>query len=153
MSQPVIITHDYAASPADVWHVATDFACFAEAMKGVATFEGMPQTGALSAGDVFDVKVRLFGWLPPMDYHMQLAEFDPERHRFRSIESGGAIREWEHVLTVIPVDGGARLTDTVTIDAGLSTRLMRLWARFVYRRRHVPRIRMLARLRSKGQPA
>lgn len=146
MSQPVVVTHDYAATPEMVWHVATDFACFAEAMKGVATFEGMPETGTLAGGDVFDVKVRLFGWMPPMDYRMELAAFDPVGHSFRSVESGGSIRRWEHVLTVAPTKTGARLTDTITIDAGAMTPLMRLWAKFVYRRRHAPRVRMLERI-------
>ncbi len=147
MSKPVIISHYYDASPDAVWHMATDFSCFAEAMKGIATFEGMPTKGSLSAGDVFDVKVRLFGWMPPMDYHMELSEYDPEARRFRSIENGGAIRSWVHVLTVTPDGDGARLTDHVTIDAGLSTVVMRLWARFVYNRRHAPRVRMLSDLK------
>lgn len=146
MAKPVVISHDYQASPAAVWHVATDFACFAEAMKGIATFEGMPTEGHLESGDVFEVKVRLFGWMPPMDYRMELAELDPNGHKFRSVESGGSIRRWEHVLTVTPLEDGARLTDHVTIDAGFSTPLMRLWARYVYTRRHAPRLRMLARL-------
>ncbi len=144
MGKSVVVTHLYASPPALVWHVATDFACFAEAMKGVATFEGMPREGQLRAGDVFDVKVRLFGWLPPMDYHMRLAAFDPENYRFRSVEHGGSIRHWEHVLTVTPTAEGARLTDTIEIDAGFLTPLMRQWARFVYSRRHKPRLRMLS---------
>ncbi len=147
MAKPVKISHDYDAPPAAVWHVATDFACFAEAMKGVATFEGMPAEGSLKAGDVFDVKVRLFGWMPPMDYHMELVEWRAADHMFRSVESGGSIRRWEHVLTVTPLAGGARLTDQITIDAGFATPLMRLWARYVYTRRHAPRQRMLGALR------
>ena len=151
MSKPVVVTHDYAASPEEVWYLATDFACFAEAMKGVATFEGMPESGSLSAGDAFDVKVRLFGWMPSMDYHMELVDYDPKTHRFRSLEHGGSIRKWEHVLTVTPSDHCARLTDRVSIVALLSTPLMRLWARFVYRRRHSPRLAMLAAIQNKGE--
>ncbi|MEJ6403972.1 SRPBCC family protein [Yoonia sp. 2307UL14-13] len=143
MPKPVVISHFYQAPPEAVWQVATDFACFAEAMRGVATFEGMPTEGRLKAGDRFDVRVRLFGWMPPMNYYMTLAAYDPALRCFRSIEHGGSIRRWEHVLQVVPENEGARLTDTVHIDAGLTTPLMRVWARYVYRKRHPPRLRML----------
>ncbi len=144
MPKVVTLTHDYAAPPRDVWHVATDFECFAEAMKGVAIFEGMPSEGALAPNQSFDVKVRLFGWMPPMDYHMRLVEFDDGVMMFQSNEHGGSIKSWKHRLTVTPTETGARLTDRIEIDAGFSTPMMGLWARFVYRRRHKPRLRMLA---------
>ena len=113
-------------------------------MKGVASFDGMPEQGRVEAEMRVDVKVRLFGKLPPMDYHMHVPECDHSAHRFRSVEHGGSIKRWEHVLTVTGTPGGgAVLTDHVTIDAGLSTWLMTLWARYVYSKRHAPRLRML----------
>ena len=145
MTKPVILSHDYAASPRDVWHVATDFACFAQAMKGLATFEGMPSTGSLAKDQVFDVKVRLFGWMPPMDYHMHLVECDAVAMTFLSREHGGSIKLWQHRLTITPTQTGARLRDEIHIQAGWATPLMRLWARYMYRRRHKPRLRMLAK--------
>lgn len=144
MPKTVTLSHDYAADPRDVWHVATDFACFAQAMKGVASFDGMPSTGTLASDQTFDVKVRLFGWMPPMKYHMQVMAFDDERMSFLSHEHGGSIKIWRHHLTVAATQTGARLTDHIEIEAGLSTPLMGLWARFLYRRRHKPRLAMLA---------
>ena len=144
MSRTVTLHHDYPYPARDVWEVATDFACFSEAMQGVASFEGMPMQGRLKANDVFDVKVRLFGKLPPMDYHMELVQFDDEAMTFTSIEHGGSIKRWSHHLTVTSTPEGSRLTDRVEIDAGLSTLLMTFWAKFVYSKRHKPRLRMLA---------
>ncbi len=143
MTKPVVVTHHYDAPPEAVWHIATDFRSFAEAMKGIATFEGMPEDGKVAAGQTFDVKVRLFGWMPPMDYHMTVVACDDEAHTFQSAEHGGSIRSWEHHLSITPNATGSTLTDRIFIDAGLSTWAMRLWARFVYRRRHAPRVRML----------
>lgn len=143
MSRTVILRHDYATSAQEVWRVATDFACFAQAMKGVATFEGMPETGRLQKGQKLAVKVRLFGRLPPMDYHMEVVELDNEHHRFKSIEHGGNVRRWEHTLTVSETEDGACLTDHIVIDAGLATPMMTFWAKFVYKKRHAPRLRML----------
>lgn len=143
MSLPLVITHYYQSPPDKVWRVATYFQCFTEAMHGVATFEGMPATGHLEQGQVFDVKVRLFGKLPPMDYHMEILECDHEAFQFLSVERGGSVKRWVHQLTVTPNGTGARLTDCVTVNAGLSTPLMRLWARYVYAKRHAPRLRML----------
>jgi hypothetical protein len=144
MARTVILHHDYPYPPRNVWTIATDFACFAEAMKGVATFEGMPETGRLSADQSFDVKVRLFGKMPPMDYHMKLVHFDDDAMTFTSLEHGGAIKRWSHTLIVTASPDGARLTDRIEIDAGFLTFLMTLWAKFVYSKRHKPRLRMLA---------
>ena len=143
MARPLVLTHDYDAPPDAVWRVATDYACFARAMEGVATFDGMPATGRVTEGQVLEVKVRLFGRLPPMDYRMEVVACDDAARTFRSVERGGAVRSWVHELSVDPRGTGARLTDRVTVDAGPMTPLMRLWARFVYRRRHRPRQEML----------
>lgn len=140
----VVLTHDYTHPPQDVWDVATDFASFLEAMKGLVTFEGMPTSGRVEQGQVMDVKTRLFGKLPPMDYHMEVVECDRDAMRFLSSEYGGNVKSWRHELTVTAIEGGARLTDTIEIDAGFSTPLMVLWAKLVYRRRHPVRVRILA---------
>ena len=39
--------------------------------------------------------------------------------------------------------GGSRLTDRIEIDAGLLTPLFVMWARYLYKARHKPRMRML----------
>jgi len=143
MATTVDLYHDYAAPARDVWDVATDFAAFADVMDGIVSFSGMPTQGRCATGQVFDVKVRLFGKLPPQDYHMEVELCDDDAMMFQSRERGAGIKRWDHRLTVSSVENGSILHDHIEIDAGLMTPLYRLWAKFVYTRRHKPRLRLL----------
>lgn len=143
MAVTVDLYHQYDAPPRAVWDVATDFAAFADVMDGIVTFSGMPTTGRCATGQVFDVKVRLFGKLPPQDYHMEVETCDDTAMTFQSRERGAGITRWDHRLTVSPDGNGAVLHDHIEIDAGFMTPLYRLWAKFVYTKRHKPRLRLL----------
>lgn len=143
MTQTVRLTFDYDASPEAVWRVATDYAAFAEAVRGLLSFEGLPE-GRVRQGQVIDTRFRLFGLLPPQDYRMRLVEVDDTRRTFLSEEEGAGVRRWTHRLTVDPTPDGARLTDEIEIDAGPMTPLYTAWARLLYRRRHPVRQRLLS---------
>ncbi|MCF2872387.1 SRPBCC family protein [Octadecabacter sp. G9-8] len=143
MTATVDLYHQYDASPDAVWDVATDFAAFADVMDGIVTFTGMPTEGRCETGQVFDVQVRLFGKLPPQDYHMEVEFCDDTARVFQSRERGAGIKRWDHRLTVQPHGNGAQLHDHIEIDAGVLTPLYRLWAKFVYSKRHKPRLALL----------
>ena len=141
----VVLHHDYDAAPRDVWAVATDWDCFIRAMEGVAAFRGLPDE-PLHEGQRIEAEVSLFGKLPWQPHVMQLERFDPEAMEFQSREASTGVKRWDHHLTVTAHKGGALLTDTIEIEAERfwMTPLFVLWARFVYRRRHAPRLAMLA---------
>lgn len=142
MSQTVTLAHEYTAPPQEVWRVATDWVCLKKAVAGIVEYDRLPDE-PLHAGQVIKTNVSLFGKLPSFPYTMEVIRFDPDRHVVESHEHGGAVKSWDHTLTVSVTPEGARLTDRIVIDAGWLTPLYALWARFMYARRHKPRLEML----------
>lgn len=139
----VRLSHVYHNPPQKVWEVATRIDCLQEGMRGLVTFKGMPD-GAIYKGQVLDVEVSLFGLLPYQPYRMELLECDPNSYHFISNEVGMGVKHWQHSLWVRPHPHGAELIDEIEIDAGWRTSLVCAWARYMYKRRHKPRLAMLA---------
>jgi len=140
----VTLTHDYPAPPETVWALAIDLDMLQEIMAGVVTFEGLP-SGRVHEGQAMTVMVSLFGKLPAQPYHMEVLECDGAAMGWRSSERGAGVKSWRHTLTVGPLATGSRLRDVIEIDAGWLTWAFAAWARFLYRKRHAPRLRLLAR--------
>ncbi|MGH1578364.1 SRPBCC family protein [Planktotalea sp.] len=140
----VRLSHVYEHPPEKVWAVATDIDCLKEAVRGLLTFTGLP-SGAIHKGQVLDVEVSLFGILPAQPYRMEVVDFDPIAMHFTSSEKGMGVKHWIHRLQVQPHALGAELIDEIDIEAGWRTPIIAAWARYMYKRRHKPRLRMLAR--------
>lgn len=147
MSRYVRLRHCYDAPAQKVWDIAIDFDCLVQATHGLIAFKGLP-AGKLHKGQVVDVSVSLFGLLPWQPYRMALVEFDPKAMTFLSDEEGVGVRTWRHRVTVQAEGQGAVLFDDIEIDAGWRTPFVALWARYMYRRRHKPRLAMLSRYSS-----
>ena len=139
----VRLSHIYDHPTEQVWRVATDLDCLKEAVRGLLSFQGLP-SGAIHQGQVLDVKVSMFGILPAQPYRMEVIEFDGSAHRFVSREEGMGVEHWQHSLRIIPHERGAELIDEIEIEAGWRTSMIAAWARYMYKRRHAPRLRMLA---------
>ena len=139
----VRLEHEYTSPAKEVWMLATDLDALREIMEGVVTFEGLP-SGRVYVGQKFTVQVSLFGKLPPRPYVMEVLECDDEAMILRSFEKGAGVKSWRHTLTVEPQQSGARLRDVIEIDAGWMSWAFAIWARFLYSKRHEPRVQMLA---------
>ena len=139
----ICLRHTYTHTPEAVWALATDLDYLKEAVKGLLVFKGMP-SGAIRKGQVIEVSVSLFGILPAQPYRMELVEFDAMQKCFVSREQGMGVEHWQHTLRVIPHARGAELIDEIEIEAGWRTPLITAWARYMYKRRHKPRLKMLA---------
>ncbi len=116
--------------------------CFdelAEAMDGTAHYDGLPEGEAVQ-GQVVDVKIKLFGWLPVGQWRMEVVERDDASLRLKSFECGGAVKAWHHTISVEALSGGDCLhRDTLEIDAGWLTGFYASIAKRMYRKRHVTR--------------
>lgn len=141
----VSLSHDYPYPPELVWRVATDFDCLAEIVAGKITFTGLPK-GRVYAGQVAEVGVSLFGVMPQQPYRMEVLECDDVAMVLRSSELGAGVKRWDHTLRVEATDAGARLSDRIEIDAGVLSPVFAAWARYLYRSRHAPRSRILAKM-------
>jgi ligand-binding SRPBCC domain-containing protein len=140
----VHLTHHYDAPAKEVWDIATDYDCLAEVMSNLIAFEGLP-SGKVMTDQKFNVMVSLFGLLPAQPYHMEVLECDDHNMLLKSSERGAGVKCWKHTLRVTPTQTGSQLTDTIEIDAGWLTWGFALWAGFLYKKRHGPRVRILER--------
>ena len=111
-------------------------------MRGLIAFEGLPE-GRARTGQKFTVMVSLFGKFPPQPYSIEVLGCDDEARVLRSSERGAGVKSWHHTLSVEPTETGCCLTDRIDIDAGWLTPLFGLWAKYLYRKRHGPRLRLL----------
>ena len=138
----------FAIEQAYAWDADRHFAAIvrydelSKAMEGQASYAGLPE-GEAQPGQVFEVKIKLMGWLPIGLWRIEVLERDDDRRILRSIESGGAVKLWRHTLTVTPRDeGGCVHRDALEIDAGWLTGLYAGMARRMYERRHADRLRL-----------
>ncbi len=144
----VILEHQYAAPARDVWALARDLDALTEIMNGLVTFEGMPN-GRVFQGQKINVRVSLFGKLPARPYFMEVLECSDDAMILQSFEKGAGVKSWRHRLTVEPHGAGCLLKDVIEIDAGWMSWAFALWAGYLYRKRHEPRVRILTGLRTK----
>jgi len=148
----VILEHEYAATAQEVWALATDLDALKQIMEGVVRFDGMP-SGRVFQGQRINVLVSLFGKLPPQPYFMEVLECDNDAMVLRSVEKGAGVKSWRHRLSVESQGSGCRLRDVIEIDAGWMTWAFAIWARYLYRKRHEPRVRLLNKRRAKPSPS
>lgn len=100
--------------------------------------------GEEQVGDDVQLIFRLFGAVPIGTWRFKVVERDDARRRLKSEEQGTGVRSWTHEIAVTAEgDAGARLTDTIAIDAGALTPLVSAFARRDYTRRHAQRKRSL----------
>ncbi len=75
-------------------------------------------------------RLLLFGFIPLGRHRIRIAEVDEAQRRLRTDESSRLLRRWEHEIVVEPVDAGScRYTDRLTVDAGVLTGPVSLFAR------------------------
>lgn len=140
----VRVEHDYPVEPRELWANATDYQALQEVMRGIVAFDGLPD-GRTKTGQKLSIQVSLFGMLPSQPYYLEVVECDDDLMVLRSNEKGAGVKSWQHTLSVTPTHDGSRLTDEIAIDAGLLTPVFEMWARYLYKARHKPRMRMLTR--------
>jgi ligand-binding SRPBCC domain-containing protein len=138
----VHLKHDYPLTPAALFSRVVRYDELADAMRGIATYEGLPE-GEARVGQVFTVKVRLLGWLPTPPWTISVIQRDDAAHVLRSVECGGPAKSWRHKIQIVDGPGGAIMHDTVEIDAGLLTGFYTGQAQSMYRARHAARRRLL----------
>ncbi len=145
MTITVKLSHDYPFSAEHVWAVATGLDHLATVSHGLLKFRDLP-SGKIHEGQHIKVQVSLFGKLPYQPYEMTVVSCDPATLSFQSEEVGAGVKSWRHALTVVPTKTGSRIEEEIAVDAGLATWLFATWARYLYRRRHAPRLQILAEL-------
>lgn len=143
MPRTVPLFHRYSIPPTDLWPEVASWRGIEASMTGLLAYRALPRT-PLAQGQKRTIHPSLFGVLPVTEWQVHIAHFDPVAMTMECHEHGGCIRRWEHGLAIRPEGKGAVLQETITIDAGLLTVPVALWARFAYRRRHKMRLARLS---------
>lgn len=139
----VIIRNTYDVPAEQLWKAATNYGDLDKVAGSAVSFQGLPD-GEFSQGQSISVTISLLGLLPRQDYHIAILERDDINRILRSSERGAGVNIWNHTMAVSDHADGSLLTDTVEVEAGWLTIPAALWAKYLYRSRHKPRLRVLA---------
>ena len=105
---------------------------------------------AIAEGDVIRVRLFFFHVLPAWKHEIRIVGLDEEARRIETMEHGGSVKRWNHVITVEPAgERRSRYTDRIDLDAGRLTPLIAGYAKLFYRYRQ-RRWRKLARQLASG---
>ncbi|MCK8485192.1 hypothetical protein MUY21_14190 [Aliiroseovarius sp. S2029] len=138
MTYRITVTATYPRDADAVFAEACQFAELVQAMRGIATYDGLP-AGAAQQGKTYVVDVTLFGLIRNPGHTMFVERLDHQARLIQSREHNASVRRWDHELSVQPDGAGAVWTDTVEIDAPRAAWFTAQFARFVYTRRHKKR--------------
>lgn len=139
----VKVTHSYDVAAERLWALATDYDALIAIAENMVRFDGLPK-GRLEEGQEVKTRVSLFGLLPWQPYVIRVLTSDDANMTMISDENGAGVETWRHTLTVTGDDTSSQLTDEIQIEAGWMTPLVAMWAAIMYRKRHKPRLRLLA---------
>lgn len=135
MPYEVTIEARYPRDADTVFAEAMNIAEMREAMRGLATYDGLPDV-EVEAGQTFVVDVTLFGVLKNPGHVMHVESLDRAGRVLQSREHNRSVSRWDHTLSIQPEGGGCVWTDRVVIDAARGAWGTARFARFVYARRH-----------------
>jgi ligand-binding SRPBCC domain-containing protein len=119
--------------------------------RGVLGFRPLgevPET--IAEGEVIRVRLMFFHVLPAWKHEIEIVGVDEQARRIETMEHGGSVKRWNHVITVEPAgDGRSLYTDRIDLEAGRMTPLVAGYAKVFYRYRQ-RRWRKLARQLASG---
>jgi ligand-binding SRPBCC domain-containing protein len=135
-----------AAPPERVWETVQKVDTLRYITRGLLGFRPLsPVHDGLAEGDVIRIRLLFFHVLPAWKHEIRIVRVDEEARRIETAEHGGAVKTWNHRISVDPTGGGnTYYTDRIEVDAGLLTPLIWAYAQLFYRYRQ-RRWRKLAR--------
>ena len=137
------------SAPADkVWRLVQRSDTLTFVAAPLLTFRPLeePFPEIWSAGQ-YEVKMRFIGIVPlgRQRIDISLGAAPGGAKTIRDAGSGQIAQVWDHLITIAPEGAGTRYTDEVTIEAGLLTRPVVLFARIFYAHRQRRWQRLLGR--------
>lgn len=114
---------------------ALNFGELAEAMRGFAVYDGLPN-GAAQEGETYTVDVTIWGVFKNTGHVIHVERVDRLGRILQSREYNPGVRRWDHTLSIQPKDCGAVWSDRVVVDAGWRTWALARFVAYVYLRRH-----------------
>jgi ligand-binding SRPBCC domain-containing protein len=142
----VRVDTELGAPPERVWEALKKVDTFRYITRGLLGFRSLgPVPDGLGPGDVIRIRLLFFHAIPAWVHEIRIVVVDEEARRIETTEHGGAVKTWNHAITVEAAGGGrSRYTDRIEIEAGPVTPLVWAYAHLFYRYRQ-RRWRLLAR--------
>ena len=133
------VSEIYPVSIEMLWRDILDPTALADSMKGAISYSGLPSEPVVQ-GQVIDVIIKRWGWLPLGRWRMEVVRRDDENFILESREGGGFVRDYKHRLELHAIDTvSTRYTDYLDIDAGWLTPLIAPTFKKIYVQRHTMR--------------
>lgn len=135
MPKRVITTATYLGNAQDIFLEALSFSEMADAMSKIARYKGLANQTA-QQGKTYKVDITTLKIFKTKGYEMLIELLDKEACILQSREKGGAIKTWDHHLSIRQKGEMAIWTDDVTIEAGLMTPFTARFGAYIYKKRH-----------------
>lgn len=136
MQYVVDISAEYPGTPDTVFADARRFDDLRAAMRGLATYEGLPSGSVAREGETYVTDIVFWGLLPVTAHTIVIERVDPGARLMQSRERHRGVSRWDHRITVEPRGSGAIWRDEVMIEAGWQTPFVARFAAYTYRYRH-----------------
>lgn len=134
----LVVKATYTDSTEALFEKARSFADMMEVSHPVTVYDGLPSE-LMQPGKTYVTNVTALGFAKSYDYHIRIDEVCPRTMVIETSEWGKGIRHWLHTIEILPGNDGSVWTDRISIDAGLTTPVLALFARHMYRHRHKER--------------
>lgn len=139
------------ANPDAVWEAVCSPSGFRFVSRGLVTWAAAANRSARwKEGETVSGWMYLAGFVPVSFHTLTFVRLDDRTREFRTSEFGGVIKQWNHSITVSPVDDThSRIDDTVRFSGGWLTPALEIAVRLFYAIRR-PRWVQLARALTNG---
>ena len=136
MTSLISIRAIYASDPDAAFADARSFESLRRAMRGLATYTGLPESGNMIEGQTYRTDIWFWRLLPVRGHTIKVDQLSVVDRRLLTIESHAGVSIWTHLLIVEKLNDGAVWIDQIRIEAGYQTHLVARFARYVHLRRH-----------------
>ena len=135
MTRILTVTAHYPRDADTVFAEAISWDEMADATRGVATYQDLPQ-GPMLQGETYMLNVTVWRVMRNPNYQVHVERLDEAARVIQSREAGWMIRSWDHTLSVEPEGAGCRWTDRIEIDCAWATGYMAWVGKKLYLQRH-----------------
>ncbi|MBY0538064.1 hypothetical protein K2P47_01545 [Patescibacteria group bacterium] len=125
----------------DMWELLKKTQTLRDVAKGFVTYHGeLPEEWEVGTKVDIRPKFLKLPWslLPEGRHLVEVIKVDHNQLFIETVESGGVVEYWHHVMKIEPVPGCdfCMYTDTILLEAGWATGIVARIADSLYRHRH-----------------
>ena len=136
MTSLISIRANYLSDPDAVFANACSFERLRGAMRGLATYHGLPERGDMIEGQTYRTDIWFWRLLPVRNHIIKVERLSIADRLIQTSEAHAGVSTWTHQVKVDQLNDHAIWVDQIRIKAGSQTPFVARFARYVYLRRH-----------------